>query len=210
MRLPLFSNPCYMKQNFQRLTDKILDRYLDIKVKERDTKSGVSPSAQIVTLCLPGTADLAEEIGLLNSLEKIKKEIPPLFYLIKFMESSACRINEVLSMKSSDITQTGLVKIKGSKKSKARIVSGGMATDYLLKCKKTNIIPWSEWSRFFVYKQFRKYGIVMQLKGRKNKSVTHAIRHQAAKEIKKAGIEQELSKQALGHSTTKANNYYYE
>jgi site-specific recombinase XerD len=199
-----------MKQSFVVLSEKILDRYLDVPTTRHRTKSGITPHAQTVTLCNSGSREDILEFIPPSELDRMKKESIRLFYLLQFLLSSACRISEALKIKPNDITQLGHVNIKALKGSNDRIISGGMSSEYLIKCKKNNISPWGEWSRFFVYHQFKKYNVGIQIQGTTKRAVTHAPRHIVSSAIKKANMNQELSKQALGHKTTKANDYYFK
>lgn len=199
-----------MKQSFQILTEKMLDRYLDVSSTRQRTKSGMRPDAQTIRLCqAPESQGLAGSIPM-TTIEKMKRENIRLYYLYEFMIATACRITEALNLTNSDVTMTGHVRLKGSKGSKDRTIHGGMASTYLIKRSINRQQLWQDWNRFYVYREFKKYGISQIIGLNKKASVTHLPRHIVSSQIKKAGMSQKESIQALGHKTTKANDYYFK
>jgi site-specific recombinase XerD len=178
------------------------------------TKPGTIPvstsPAQIGTLCSLDKIQEDDSGPFDHELRQIKKQNYRLYLLVEFLLSSACRISEALSIQATDITSVGHVKIVTLKKGKVRIVPGGLATEYLRKCYRRKASPWGDWSRFFVYREFKKYGLSTKLKGRSKNTVTHLPRHTVAKGIQSAGMEIEMSRQALGQSSIKSTGYYHE
>lgn len=199
-----------MKQNFQILNDRLMDRLLSVQPNKDRYKSGIPSPAQTGTQC--GTGSISEPAELVpeSSKKRIMKENPRLMHLINFMIASGSRISEALKVNHWEITKTGHVKLHQLKGSGDRIVHSGMAMQYLLNCAKSKQQPWADWNRFFVYREFKKFGIGLQLQGRKKKSITHSVRHTVAKQIKKAGMTIEDSKQALGQKNVKSTTYYHE
>lgn len=198
-----------MKQSFQLLTEKVLDRMLETSTYQLRSKPAPTPSAQ--TTRLRSDITQAQEVNLVSvtTKERIKLESYPLAMLIEFMEASGCRVSEALSIKSTDITQMGHVKIKAKKGSNDRVISSGMATEYMRDCYKKKKSPFDGWSRHFVYRQFKKYNIGTKYKGKSKASVTHSLRHQVAKSIQKAGMNITDSQNALGHKSIKSTEYYH-
>ena len=199
-----------MKQSHKVLTEKMIERELQIFPSRSRIKSGVIPFAQTVTLLQTGSGRARADQDTNHSLELIKTKNLKLWYLIKFMSASACRINEALKIKCVDVTQQGHVKLQTSKKGKSRIVSGGMASDYLIECKAKSRAPFSDWSRWYVYRELKKYNFQTQLSGRKNKTVTHTPRHLAAKALKQNGNDITDSQQLLGQSSLNSTRFYHE
>lgn len=205
--LPLTKN---MRQSFQRLTENLLDRLLDTKTRKVRSKSATTPPAQSETLLQirePHTKYKSIPSG---TMETIRKEQPQLYYLIQFMIASACRVSEALAITPQMITSTGHVKIKAAKGSQDRIVHAGMSMEYFIKCRTSAKSPFENWSRWFVYRQFKKYGIGIQLRGRKNKSITHALRHEVAKANQSQQFTIKDTKKQLGHKSPRSTKYYHE
>jgi Phage integrase family len=199
-----------MKQSFTILSNRLLDRELQVVNKQVRSKSESTPNAQIVTQCSAGYRSGTIENESSSQYERIKRENTRLFYLIEFMNASACRITEALSIKPTNCTSSGHVLINCLKGGKQRIVSSGMATEFIKSCASRKISPWSDWNRFFVYREMKKFGIGIKLNGRVRKSITHSIRHNVAKSIKRSGMSIEVSKQALGHQSINSTAHYHE
>lgn len=187
-----------------------LNRIMHLGPSKAGTRSVANPPAQIGTLCSLAEISQDDSGPFDHELKQIKKQNYRLYLLIEFLLSSACRISEALSIQATDITSVGHVKICTLKKGKIRIVPGGLATEYLRKCYRRKAAPWGDWSRFFVYREFKKYGISTRLKGRAKNTVTHLPRHTVAKGIQSAGMEIEMSRQALGQTNLKSTAYYHE
>jgi len=126
------------------------------------------------------------------------------------MEATGCRVSEALQLKPTDITTTGLVKLSSLKGSDKRIVHSGNAMKFLLDCKKKNHILWNEWTRQFVYREFKKLGIGQQFGRSSTKSVTHYFRHIIAKSIKNENMNMTDTKKFLGHKSIKSTAHYHE
>lgn len=199
-----------MKQNFQILNDRLMDRLLSVQPNKGRYKSALPSPAQTGTQCATGHIEDPAELVPESARTKIAQQNPRLLHLINFMTASSCRISEALKVNYWEITKTGHVKLHQSKGSGDRIVHSGMAMQYLLECLKSKRQPWADWNRFFVYREFKKFGIGLQLQGRKKKSITHSVRHTVAKQMKRAGMTIDDSKQALGQKNVKSTAYYHE
>lgn len=199
-----------MKNRFTVLSDRLLDRILETAPTKHRTKSGLTPSAQTVTQLQTGYRPTASEFDIDTLLRRIPDHEVQLKELVKFMIATGTRISEALQVNHSEITRTGMVLIRAKKGSNNRMISPGLATQYLLNCKKSRINPWEGWSRFFVYRQFKKYGITSQANNKSRNKVTHSLRHEVAKGIKAAGMEIEITKLALGHKNLNSTSYYHE
>lgn len=199
-----------MKNDFRVLSTRLLDRLLEVDSSKSRVKSGISPPAQFETL-LParGNPD-PKNSAHVSRLAQIKKENVILWYLIQFMLASASRVSEALNITPSRITQTGHVKIIAGKGSQNRIVHAGLSVDYFLLCKANSIKPFDGWSRFYVYRQFKRYGIGLHLPGRSNKAVTHSIRHAVAMANVKESFNLTDTQSQLGHKSTRSTKYYHE
>lgn len=198
-----------MKQSFTILSEKLLDRILETNNTKLRSKSVPTPSAQSSKMLLSRAQ--ADPIGLVSGhvLERIKNQNHQLYYLIEFMKASACRVTEALSIKPNDITSTGHVKINALKGSKSRIIHPGLSVTFILDCKSKSVQPWQGWSRFYVYREFKKFGINLTVAGKTNSKVTHAFRHTLAQSIKKANMGMSIAKDALGHKSIRSTKHYF-
>lgn len=207
--IPLSTVTLIMKQSFAILSEKLLDRLLEVDTQKHRYKSGLTPPAQTPKLLqLQSRPECQVNISEAVT-SRIQTQNPRLFYLIEFMSASGCRISEALAVKANNITSTGHVKIKALKGSVDRIVSSGMATKFMQDCKTKNISPWADWSRHFVYREFKKIGVSMSLPGKSRKAVTHAFRHQLAKSIQSANMQITDTQKALGHKSINSTKHYH-
>jgi site-specific recombinase XerD len=198
------------KQSFQILTARLLDRELGLLPSQHRDKSGIGPPVRTVTKNqLQDPGDRPVETFRINLAGNLK-ESHPLKQLIYFMEATGCRISEAINLKPTDITSTGLVKLKSLKGSEKRMLHSGKSMEYLLTCKKRNHIDWNEWTRQFVYREFKKLGIGQQFGNSKTKSVTHYFRHIIAKSIKNEDMSMTDTKKFLGHKSIKSTARYHE
>lgn len=187
-----------------------MDRLLSTQSTKLRSKSGMTTAAQIEKQLQDRSYPDSENFISKQKLEVIKKENRQLFYLISFMSATACRVSEALNIGPWDITSDGFVKINTLKRGKPRIVNSGMAADFMVRSAQNGVKPFDGMNRFAVYRYFKRYGIETQLKGRKKKTVTHLPRHLVAQQIQRAGMDIELSKQALGHNSIKSTGFYHE
>jgi integrase len=165
-------------------------------------------SAQTTTRCetVDGTESQVE--ALWNKVEKLRGTVPQLFYLCVIMIEGNLRVSEALRIKPKDITSLGKVKIEALKGSHSRLISSGEAKKWLLQCKKINRIPFEGWSRFFVYREFKKLGISFQSNQSTKNSVTHAIRHIVTAANRKVTDEPGIIQRDLGHKNQNTQKLY--
>lgn len=170
--------------------------------------SVIKPSAPNAILC---EADIEPERNVIDIQlykEQIIKGNRMLWYIIELMWAGGLRVSEALQIKSKNITSSGHILIKGLKNSSNRIIYSNESKAYLLYCKKTGVAPFADYNRFFVYREFIKYGIILQ-NGRNNKQlVTHSIRHSVALSQQYSGIDINETSIMLGHKNKKNTEYY--
>ena len=68
-----------MKNDFRVLSEKMLDRLLQVDSKKERRKAVSSPNAQIITQCPAGTLNQADNWISDTMLQKIKTEQPQLY-----------------------------------------------------------------------------------------------------------------------------------
>lgn len=199
-----------MKQSFQVLSEKLLDRILEVDKHQSRVKSGMSPGAQSPKLLQAQGSRLPVPSISEYQFELIRKKSQRLYYLIEFMLASGCRISEALAVNPIDINSLGMVKLKAKKGSKSRIVHPGKSIQFLLECRQKGEYPWSHFSRYFVYRNFKAVGINFKFNDNTNSSVTHAIRHIVAQSNKNAGFEIESTQYQLGHKSINSTKHYHD
>lgn len=118
------------------------------------------------------------------------------------------RISEVLSIRLCDVSSTGQVYVTIKKSGSKYVVTDTLIGRVMLKYKWLQIEPFIDYNRYYIYRIYRKLGIVELSSGEKNVAVTHAFRHKKAKEIRSETNDNNLVTQALHHNNSKSQIYY--
>lgn len=172
------------------------------------SKSVSIPSAQANKVCNPDDDNLYDFEWCKTIYHKMKFESRVLAELFAFQYETGCRISECLSIKYYDVLADGRVIIRGLKGSNDRVVSCSIGKSYLLHCRLYNSWVFSNFNRFYVYRFYKKYGVMFVSKKSKKKSVTHALRHINALNMRKAGLKSSDVSEFLGHKNLKNGKYY--
>lgn len=176
--------------------------------KSRRFKPVSKPSAQTIKLCETGE-DLESLLkGVLAKRDYILKEHKLLWYIIELQLSGGLRIAEVLSIMPGQILPTGHVLIKGKKGSSSRIVYTSDARGYLVRCRNNSVLPFMDYDRYWVYREYKKLGIGTKFKGKGNASVTHFFRQLNARLQQMSDVELENIGTFLGHKSQQSTQYY--
>ena len=180
--------------------------YPDIKIPR--SKSEPIPNAHSKNPCT-GQLDPETDIHFLrNKIEQLKNSDRLLYFIAHLQLIGGLRISEVLNIQPSDIALTGHVSIKSLKNSANAVIYAGNAANYLISCKQNNVIPFSLYSRFYVYRQYKKHSINFNSVNSSKSSVTHAIRHIAASAQRKANFSDKNVQTFLRHKSPKSTEYY--
>jgi integrase len=170
--------------------------------------SVLSPTAQInnrcgfnVSQCNAGSMSINHR----GALMKLSEEV---YSLVVILETTGCRISEVLSIIPSNIANNGSFKIIGLKRSNNRLISILEVSSYMLHCKRNGIMPFNTFNRYFYYRLFKKMGIVLQSFGSSKCSVTHYFRHNFIRNMANIDKSLELVKDIVGHKSIKNTERY--
>jgi len=127
---------------------------------------------------------------------------------LDLMLNSGCRVSEILNISHSDILGGGKVRIKGLKGSCDRIIISSRFSKELEDYRNNCVSPFYCFSRFMLYRDFKKHGIYMMFKGAKLNSVTHACRHLYVSDLKMAGLSDAEIQGNIGHKSKKSTEHY--
>lgn len=181
---------------------------LGLYSKKSRIDPALDPAAQIVNCDGPGETLKALSESLLNSVSQLKKRSEVLYYFALLQMENGLRVSELISVRCSDITVTGSFKIRGKKRSHNRMITGGEAKQYLLKCKGNGVNPFSHLDRFHIRREYLKAGINYYLRGDKKAKVTHIFRHLFVSGMLQSGIEVEEAKTFIGHKSVSSTEQY--
>jgi site-specific recombinase XerD len=174
-----------------------------------DRKKSVSSPLEQTTKELPVVKDLSASVeALVLQSERMKEYSKQCYFVFHVLLNSGCRISEVLSIRAVDVLANGLVRIKGAKGSNDRIVNCGMATEYIMKCKKLNVAPFQDVNRKFVWSVFKKFNIELSVGSSDKKVVTHALRHVMVASAKSANVDINTTGTFIGHKNKKNTTRY--
>lgn len=190
------------------ISQKKIFEHLYGKEKNVRSKSDLKPSAQ--NSVMYARRNNWEQIyqSVKTAQSKMFKEFRKLYYFTEVMISGACRVSEVLDIRPYDITFTGLVNIHSLKHGKDRTISPGNAKDYLLYCRNNQLYPFQGFNRFYVYREFKRFGMPAIPTGAGKNAVTHIFRHLQVAAIKENGNDRELIANYLGHRSLKSQKNY--
>lgn len=167
-----------------------------------------SPSAQTVTLCELNARQLYNKF-LLNKLSEVEANMGVQFAaLVDLMAVNGCRISELLAVQKSDIQFNGQVFIRGKKGSNNRFLSALVSTPYLLRQLGHQGLLFEGYSRFYVYREFKKLGLYFESASSTRLSITHAFRHYFILELRKAGFCDTDIAQVIGHKNVNNTHNY--
>lgn len=172
-------------------------------------KSVPKPSAQTATLSqdfsnkqTPGSFFMYSVLKN-PELSRTDKAVIELMYLY------GLRISEVLSIKSTDVSTIGHIKIRSKKGSNFRVITSLYFPSYWSLEFRLSLPLSDYYSRFYFYRLFKKMGYYQKLSGHNNFSVTHYFRHRLVTDLKSQGFSLQDIKDFLGHKSIKSTEYYY-
>ncbi len=171
-------------------------------------KSVSTPSAQSAGSCAPDTETeknffiFQTSVVGNNSLSTSDKAVIELQFLC------GARISEILDITSSDISRTGLVRIRAKKGSQDRIVNPIYYRDFWLRDASALLPLSSVFSRFYFYRLYKKNGFAGYFGNNSKRSVTHFFRHIRGAEINRQWHDLELVKNSLGQKSVRSASYY--
>lgn len=171
-------------------------------------KAVSNPIAQNDTLCEPSNQVAALARAVIDQVEHIKQFDLNTHIFAKTMLLGGLRVSEMLAVSPRDIDELGRIRIKSLKGGVPRIVDTGINADQFKVWRNSGYIPWRMWTRFFVYRQFKKYGIQIDIEGNGKKSVTHALRHVSAQVSATVDPDLQATKSHLGHKSISNTEIY--
>jgi integrase len=187
---------------------KNLQLYLSTDKAKRGVNSAITPPAQTTTLLHPGTPAILQMIERANKL-LLSNTLPRvLLAVIELQLFYGLRISECLNITTSDISQTGHIRIRGAKGSNDRIVIPYRFSSFWQNEAKALLPLSTVYSRFWFYRQYKNLGLYAIFGNSKVKSVTHLFRHLNILSLKDNFNETNLTKQFIGHKSINSTLHY--
>lgn len=171
-------------------------------------KKEPKPNAQNAKECNTSYNN-SREVELLYKLLGSIKVAEPTVYIILLMQIRyGFRISEVLGIRVCDISSYGRVLVKGLKGSSDRVVDfpeihslgfkGGLSTNKVFQ----------GYSRFYVYRVYKRFSIGALMQGNKKVSVTHYPRYLAVQDVARMAGGLEVAGTFIGHKNIKNTEIY--
>lgn len=191
-----------------RILAKSLFEDLNGRIDDSRKKSVLSPMPQNTTQLRAKPIE-CEPISVVKSLGcELKSISMEVYYCVLVLESTGCRISEVLNIRVYDIASNGSFKVKGLKGSDDRLFTIVELAEYMINCKKSGKYPFSTFNRFFYYSLFKRLGIGAYYGNSKRMSVTHSFRHDYITNLKTIDSELQTTKTNIGHKNISNTQYY--
>ncbi len=172
------------------------------------SKSVQNPTAHNATLCADRTK-LNPLVSHALALIHDSHSWPESFrVIIDIQLRLGLRISEVLKLVPADLLPLGRIRIRSSKRGKDRILNYSDPFNYLEKCRQLSLLPFRDYNRFYVYREYKKFGIMLYLGDHKKYSVTHLFRHLFATSLDQVVDDRSLISDALGHKSRKSIESY--
>lgn len=171
-------------------------------------KSVLNPSAQSAGLC--ASDFMAKETSLDFIVKDFlnKHEFTPQGALIGLMYSYGLRVSELLSISGRNIMNNGFILVDGSKGSNSRLVVPIYNVEFWNYYKSFNVPLSTYYSRFFLYREMKKFGLYAYFGKNENRSVTHSLRHIKVLNLKSNGIVLSDISKFIGHKSLKSIEFY--
>jgi integrase len=195
-----------------------LDRLFDLLIKfkkmrqksitELPIKCVPNPSAQNAILCALQD-NVHPVIKKAVALSEPSSNWPlPLKVFIQLQLTFGLRVSEVLSISHVDILSLGRLRLRTSKNGIDRIVNFTDRYGYLERCKANGVNPFADFNRFYIYRLYKKEGIMMFHENGRKWSVTHSLRHFMVQQVMSEVNERNLVSNYIGHASKKSLDSY--
>lgn len=127
---------------------------------------------------------------------------------VGLMFSAGLRISSLLLIDYTCISSNLVITIKQLKGSNTLYAQPIYYREVWRKVYENKLSPFSLYDRFFFYRLFKRYDLVLKNGVGRNDSVTHSPRKYLANEMYGAQNDLEAAKNALGHKSVSSTKYY--
>lgn len=178
------------------------------RVSQQGVKPAPNSAAQSEALCDLENVDFVASMRrniedfLKNSNDRI------LVFMLGLMYCYGLRVSEVLALDSSCMLGNYQLLVRGSKGSESRIVTVFYAKD-VYDSLLLNTYPLGYvYSRFWLYRELKKYGLYGYFGTNMYASVTHLARHLKVLTLTEQDVPRGTISHFLGHKSIKSLSYY--
>lgn len=143
-----------------------------------------------------------------EALGALKRQCKTSWIIAMMCKESGCRVSEALQAWGTDINKSGRWLIRSKKKGKNRIVNLSNQIIDNLHGVGRPVELFGHTNRFYVYRQFKKAGIILELDGYERARVTHAFRHEYANQLQELTKDERVIADGMGHKSNESQKSY--
>ena len=145
-----------------------------------------------------------------NILENMKASNIPLevraYVSLHFYSGS--RISDLLAVDFTCVSRNLTISILQGKESQALTVQPVHYRDFWIRVRDNELKPMELYNRFYFYRIYKRFGIVISRRKGKNNLVTHAFRKLLADDMQQLDGNIKRAQGALGHRSVNSTKHY--
>lgn len=187
---------------------RIRGRKQGYSLNESRTKAEPGMNAQFTTQCDSCQASKAVISVKSDAMGLLKRQCKTSWIIAMMCRESGCRVSEALQAWGTDINKSGRWLIRSKKKGRNRIANLSNQIIDSLHGIGRPVELFAHTNRFYVYRQFKKAGIEIEIEGYERKRVTHAFRHEYASQIHELSKDESVIADSLGHKSKSSQKSY--
>ena len=121
---------------------------------------------------------------------------------------SGARISDLLQVDYTSISSRLNVSILQGKGSQALVIQPVHYREFWVRVRDNRLTPMQHYNRFYFYRLYRRFGIIISRGNNKNNLVTHAFRKELAGDLYALDGNIKRAQGALGHRSSKSTEHY--
>ena len=121
---------------------------------------------------------------------------------------SGARISDLLQVDYTSISSRLNVSILQGKGSQALVIQPVHYREFWVRVRDNRLTPMQHYNRFYFYRLYRRFGIIISRGNNKNNLVTHAFRKELAGDLYAIDGNIKRAQGALGHRSSKSTEHY--
>lgn len=140
-------------------------------------------------------------------MERDRQPLALIAYVVLHFQSG-CRISDLLNVDYTAISNNLNISILQGKGSLPLTVQPIYHREFWQQVKRLKLKPMEPYNRFFFYRLYKRYGIVIEKGANKNAYVTHAFRKNLADDLNRIDNNELRAQGALGHRSKSSTKRY--
>lgn len=143
-------------------------------------------------------------------LKQMKAELIPLPVraYVSLHYYSGARISDLLAVDYASISSRLNISILQGKQSQALTVQPVHYREFWAGVRDNKLVPMQNYNRFYFYRLYKRFGIVISRGSSKNNLVTHAFRRELAGDLHALDGNIKRAQGALGHRSANSTKHY--